>query len=217
MVDRPQLRDRRPSREGDRPMIPTTAQESCLTEETKAVIWRIFGEGASPQTQRSPYQLIEPVLKKRLSSNVAGPTIAAVRAWFESHGDRQWIKADVSETVATMILEGIGAARGETEIWAVGSIDAKVTVQIIRSLWSAEEIDSFVESAISLAGRVQQVGARSRRFSSPSVLFCQRPDHHGRWPTQRKAGNLPAARQPWFRRRPPSLASAGRQSARPRG
>lgn len=131
-------------------MTPETAQDPCLTEEAKAVIWRIFGEGASPQTQRSPYQLIEPVLRKRLSSNAAEPAIAAVRACFESHGGRQWLKSDVNEAVATMVLEGIGAARGETEIWAVGSIDAEVTAPVIRSLWSPEEIGSFVESAISL-------------------------------------------------------------------
>ena len=131
-------------------MTSETAQEPYLTEEAKAVIWRIFGEGASPQTRRSPYQLIEPVFRKRLSSNTAEPTISAVRTWFESHGDRQWLKSDVSEAVATMVLEGIGAARGETAIWAVGSIDAEVTAPIIRSLWSAEDIGSFVEGAISL-------------------------------------------------------------------
>ena len=131
-------------------MTPETAQEPCLTEEAKAVIWRIFGEGASPRTLRSAYQLIEPILRKRLSSTAAESTIAAVRAWFETHGDRQWLKSEVNEAVATMVLEGIGTARGETAIWAVGSIDAEVTAQIIRSLWSPEEIGSFVESAISL-------------------------------------------------------------------
>jgi len=131
-------------------MTTGTAQEPCLTEEAKTVIWRIFGEGASPQSRRSPYELIEPVLRKRLSSDAAEPTIAAVRAWFESHGDQQWLKSDVNEAVATLILEGIGNALGETETWAVGSINAEVTAQIIRSLWSPEEIGSFVASAISL-------------------------------------------------------------------
>ena len=131
-------------------MTSGTAQEPCLTEEAKAVIWRIFGEGASPRSRRSTYELIDPVLRKRLSSDAAELTIAAVRAWFESQGDRQWLKSDVNQAVATMILEGIGNARGKTETWAVGSINAEVTAQIIRSLWSAEEIGSFVESAISL-------------------------------------------------------------------
>ena len=131
-------------------MTPETAQVFGLTEEAKAVIWRIFGEGASPRTRRSSYQLIEPVLRKRLSPTVAGPTIAAVRAWFDTHGDRQWLKSDVHEAVATVVLEGIGSGRGEREIWAVGSIDAEVTARLILSLWSPEEISSFVASAISL-------------------------------------------------------------------
>ena len=91
-------------------MIPQTVQEPRLTDEAKAVIWRIFDDGASPQTQLSPYQLIEPVLMKHLSPTIAGPTIAAVRAWFETHGDRQWLKSDVSEAFATLVLESIGAA-----------------------------------------------------------------------------------------------------------
>ena len=214
MVDQPQLRDRRPSRAGNRPMTPETAQEPCLTEEAKAVIWRIFGEGASPRTLRSAYQLIEPILRKRLSSTAAESTIAAVRAWFETHGDRQWLKSEVNEAVATMVLEGIGTARGETAIWAVGSIVAEVTAQIIRSLWSPEEIGSFVESAISLLeefSKSDSVLDASRLHPSYSR---RRPDHDRHYPTQRKAGNLPATRQPWFRPRPIGVASVGRQSAR---
>ena len=52
-------------------MTPESTQEPCLTDEAKPVIWRIFGEGASPHTRRSPYQLIEPALRKRLSSTAA--------------------------------------------------------------------------------------------------------------------------------------------------
>lgn len=173
-------------------MTSETAQEPCLTEEAKAVIWRIFGEGASPRTRRSPYQLIEPVLRKRLSSTVAEPTIAAVRAWFESHGDRQWLKADVNEAVASMVLEGIGAARGETEIWAVGSIDAEVTAQIIRSLWSPEEIGSLVESAIPLleafskSDRVFDASRLHGSYSADARITRDSDERKGRMETFRQ-------------------------------
>ena len=173
-------------------MTPETAQEPGLTEEAKAVIWRIFGEGASPQTQLSPYQLIEPVLRKRLSPTVAGPTIAAVRAWFDTHGDRQWLRSDVSEAVATLVLEGIGAARGETEIWAVGSIDAEVTVQIIRSLWSPEEIGSFVDSAISLleefsrSDRVLDASRLNPSYSADARITMDAAQRKGRLETFRQ-------------------------------
>ena len=186
MVDRPGLHDRRPNRTGNRPMTPETAPELCLTEEAKTVIWRIFGEGASPRTRWSPYQWIEPVLRTRLSSTVAEPTIVAVRAWFETYEDRQWLKSDVNEAVATMVLEGIGAARGETEIWAVGSIDAEVTAQIIRSLWSPEEIGSFVESAISLleefsrSDRVLDASRLHRSYSADDRITRDSVERKGR-------------------------------------
>ena len=173
-------------------MTLETAQEPCLTEEARAVIWRIFGEGASPQTRRSPYQLIEPVLRKRLSSTAAEPIIVAVRAWFESHGDRQWLKSDVNEAVATMVLEGIGAARGETEIWAVGSIDAEVTAQIIRSLWSPEEIGSFIESAISLleefsrSDRVLDASRLHPSYSADARITRASVEREGRMETFRQ-------------------------------
>ena len=170
-------------------MAPETTPEPCLTAEAKAVIWRIFGGGALPRTRRSPYQLIEPVLRKRLSSTPAGPTIATVRAWFESHGNRQWLKSNVNEAVATMIIEGIGAARGETEIWAIGFIDAEVTVQIVCSLWSAEEIDSFVESAISLleefsrSDRVLDASRLHRSRSAAARIIRDSVEREGRMET----------------------------------
>ena len=173
-------------------MIPETAQQACLTEEAKAVIWRIFGEGASPQTGRAPYQLIEPVIRKHLSSDAADATIAAVRAWFESHGDRQWLKSDVKEAVATMVFEGIGAARGETEIWAVGSIDAEVTAPVIRSLWSAEEIGSFVESTISLleefsrSDRVLDASRLHRSYPADARITMDASQRQGRLDTFRQ-------------------------------
>ena len=173
-------------------MIPETAPEPCLTEDAKAVIWRIFGEGASPQTRWSPYHLIERVLRERLSSTDAEPTIVAVRAWFETHGDRQWLKSEVNEAVATMVLEGIGAARGETEIWAVGSIDAEVTAQIIRSLWSPEEIGSFVECTISLleefsrSDRVLDASRLHRSYSADTRITRDSVEREGRMETFRQ-------------------------------
>ena len=119
-----------------------------LTEEVKAVIWRIFGSGESPLKKLSTYELIEPIISKYVSSAERKRAIAEIRGWFESHGDYQWLRSDMREAVAALILEGIGTKRGETEIWAVGSIDADLAARIIRSLWSPQEIDSFVEAAL---------------------------------------------------------------------
>ena len=124
--------------------------EPCLPDEAKAAIWRIFGAGESPMSRRSPYELIAPIIRKYVPSTDSDRSIATIRGWFESHGDRRWLKSDMHEPVATMILEGIGNTREKTAIWAVGSIDADVMSRVIRSLWSREQIDSFVESALKI-------------------------------------------------------------------
>ena len=125
-------------------------QETSLPDEATAVIWRIFGAGASPLARRSSYDLIAPVVRKHLSSNAAERSITEIRGWFDSHGDRQWLKSEMHETVAAMILEGIGTAREEKVIWAIGAIDADVTLHGICSRWTPEEIESFVDSALEI-------------------------------------------------------------------
>ena len=131
-------------------MIVGTMQETSITDETRTVVWRIFAGGASPLTARSPYELIAPIVSKHINSKDIERLIGEIQGWFESHGDRHWLKPDMREAVAAMILEGVGTAHGETQIWAVGSIDAEVATPIVRSLWSCEQIDSFTESALNI-------------------------------------------------------------------
>ena len=125
-------------------------QGTSITDETRTVIWRIFAAGASPLTARSPYELIAPIASKHLKSKDVEPLIGEIRGWFESHGDRHWLKPDMREPVAAMILEGVRTANEEAQTWAVGSIDAEVATPIVRSLWSCEQIDSLVERALGI-------------------------------------------------------------------
>ena len=119
-----------------------------LPDEVKAVIWRIFGAGTSHLEKRSTYALIEPTIKDHISSTERERCITEIRDWFESHGDQQWLRSDLREPVAVLILEGVRAKREETAIWAVSWIDADHAVSLIHSLWSPKEIDSFVEEVI---------------------------------------------------------------------
>ena len=125
-----------------------------LPTEAKAIVWRIFGQNQSPlkedelpRTRQSSYELIDPVIREHVSSNDQDRVISEIRGWFESHGDRRWLKSEMSEPVAVLILEGIGTERGETAVWAIGSIEADLAACIIRSRWSPQEIDSLVEAA----------------------------------------------------------------------
>ena len=135
-------------------MTTEAVQPPSLTEEAKAIVWQIFSEGASPLTGRSSYDAIEPVIRKRLSSKDAAPSIAAMREWFDSYDDRRWLRADMQESVAVMIFEGVGTPCEEAEVWAVGSIDAEVAIPLVRSVWSCEQIDALVEAALDALERL---------------------------------------------------------------
>ena len=173
-------------------MTLETVQSPPLTEEAKAVVWQIFSEGASPLTRRSSYDAIEQVIRKHLSSDDAEPSIVAIRGWFESYEDRRWLKSDMQEAVAVMILEGVGTACGETEVWAVGSIDANVAIHVVRSLWSCEQIDSFVEAALNalekLCNRdnVLDASRLDRSYSADASITRQAREREGRLETYRQ-------------------------------
>ena len=129
-------------------MTMETDRAPSVSEEAKAIIWQIFSEGASPRTRLSSYDAIEPVVRRHLSSSDAEPSIFAIRGWFESYGDRHWLKSDMREAAAAMIFEGVGTACGEEEVWAVGSIDAEVAIRVVPSFWSRQQIDAFVEATL---------------------------------------------------------------------
>ena len=124
--------------------------------------------------------------------------ISEIRRWFESHGDRRWLKSEMSEPVAVLILDGIRSERGETAIWAVGSIDADLAASNIRSLWSSKEIDTFVEAALKAlkvlcdqdkvldATRIARLDSTNAKIPKDAVVRKGRLE------------NLPTPRQPWL-------------------
>ena len=125
-----------------------------LTDEARAVIWRIFGSGASPISGRSTYELIEPIVRKRVCLNDQDSAIAEIRGWFEAARSEWELRSDMSEPVAIMILDGVGDDRSETAIWAVGSIASNLAPKVICSRWQANKIDSFVETALTTLERL---------------------------------------------------------------
>ena len=129
-------------------MAVTVMSDLSIPDEAKAVIWRIFGSGESPLNEKSAYDLVEPIIRKRAASTDSDRVISEIHGWFESHGGRRWLRSEMSEAVAHLILEGIGSEREETAVWAVGSIEAVLAGRIIHSIWSPDMIDSFVESAL---------------------------------------------------------------------
>lgn len=129
-------------------MIRKNPPETSLPEEATAVVWRIFGEGASPLKGRSTYVLIKPAIRKHVPSSKQDRAIAEIKGWFESYGDRHWLKSEMVEPVADLILEGMKNERSDTAIWAVGSIEPDVAAPVIRTRWYPQEIDCFMNAAL---------------------------------------------------------------------
>ena len=98
--------------------------------------------------RKSTYDLIDPVVRKYVSSTARDWIIKEIRGWFEHDGDRSYLKPEMIKPVASLILEGIGTQREELAIWAIASIETDLAARIIRSLWSSEEIGSFVECTL---------------------------------------------------------------------
>ena len=173
-------------------MTPESMEETSLTAKAKAVIWRIFGAGASPLNGQSSYQLIAPVVRKHLSLSDAERSIVLIRGWFETHGNMQWLRSDMQEAVATIILRGVGTLRTETATWAVGSIDSEVMIGVIRSLWTCEDIDSFVDSALEIleklskCDRVLDASRLARSFSVNTKITIDAVEREGRLETFRQ-------------------------------
>ncbi|MYF20989.1 MAG: hypothetical protein F4218_10375 [Synechococcus sp. SB0677_bin_5] len=125
-----------------------------ISPEARSAIWRIFGAGESLLTGKSSYDLIEPVLTKHGSSNDLDLDVQEVRSWFDMDKHKQWLKYEWHGPVADLIIPAIQSeitsGRKETAVWAAGAVSAKLSLPVIHSVWSTEEINSFVETAISL-------------------------------------------------------------------
>ena len=149
MVDGARIRHSTSFRRGNHLTAANTMPDVSLPEEAKAVIWRILGAGESPLTKPSTFDLIEPVIRKHVSSSARRDwAISEIRGWFEPMGARRWLKSGMRETVAAIVVEGIGTDRSETSLWAVGSIDGDLAASVIGCRWRAEEIDSFVDAVL---------------------------------------------------------------------
>ena len=129
-------------------MNESVRMPDSLPERVRGVVWRIFGRGASPYKRISAFKLIKPVISKSLGPGDHAEIIGEVEDWFEHHGALSWLRPELREPVARSILEGVRDERSNTAVWAVGSIEPALALQLIDELWSQEEIDSFVSLAV---------------------------------------------------------------------
>ena len=160
-----------------------------LPPDAKTMIWRIFGNGESPLSQKATYDLIEPITRRRVCSSNQDQAIAEISTWFESSGSEKALNREMIVPVAGLIIEGIGDVLsspdgiedGDTAFWAVGSIDPRVAAPLIRTAWMQDEIDSFIhhmlntleilckDKAVLDLNRVAPVGIANAKLSMNDV------------------------------------------------
>ena len=122
--------------------------DTSLPSEARAIVWRIFGNGESPLKDRSSFELIRPIVERHLAPAQQLQVAREIQGWFEWRGNRHRLRAEVTDRVAEVILEGIAAGPSETAAWAIGSINAESAAKLIRSSWSASAIDSLVSNIL---------------------------------------------------------------------
>ena len=141
-------------------MSASFGADSSLRSQMGHVVWRIFGEGESPLKGRSSYELVRPIVQHHVAVADRNSVMREIQGWFESHEDRHWLRPEMQEQVATVILDGIGPAnQSETAVWAIGSINAELAASMLRSNWSASAIDGFVHATI---GTLKTASDRNR-------------------------------------------------------
>ena len=129
-------------------MVPRSTSTLNLSEQAKSVVWRIFGSGMSPHGNKSAFDLIEPIVRRWVPEPEGTSAIAEIRSWFDAHGDNRWLRNDVRDDVAQVILDGVEGEFSERAVWAVGSIDDNRAAPLIRCQWSELRIDAFVTATI---------------------------------------------------------------------
>ena len=137
-----------------------TSADLSLPQELVNVIWRIIGNDESPLQQETTSRLIARTIRKYAKPKHVplakqDQAIAAIHAWFEFHGEKGWLKEDMCEPVAHLIIDGVRndlltqteIGDRETAFCAVGSIEPGIAFNIIRCSLSSEEINAFVNYA----------------------------------------------------------------------
>ena len=127
-----------------------------LPLESKSVVWRVIGEIESPLKERAGHDLVRRIVRERVSSPNQDDVSSQLSGWYESHGDKKWLKEDIRPPIGVLVLAGIGDALlcsngigdSDTAFWAVGSIEPDMASVIIRSLWSSVSIELFVSYVI---------------------------------------------------------------------
>ena len=128
-----------------------------LSDAAKPLIWRVFGNAADPRNEKSAYELAGPILSERLPDATAALDIAEVRGWFERSAEWTWIRPDLLEPIARLIVENLDPGFPSLAVWSVSAVDADVVGPLLRS-WPESRVDAFTDAAIGALGALRDRG-----------------------------------------------------------
>lgn len=145
-----------------------------LPAEAESVVWRILATWGSPWNREPVYDLCERMLDD-FSASDQERMVDELRSWFESARGRTWLRSEVEELVSAIVVDGIGDERSTMATWAIASINSHVMGGVVRSRWSTERIDEFVEQALTELERLCKRDdvldvSRCTRFTGSSAL-----------------------------------------------
>ena len=126
-----------------------------VSDQAREVVWRVFGNGESPLTGRSSYELICPIVESFVPAADQRTVAREIQGWFSSFGSRHWLQSEMEGPVATVIVEELKAVDwsvdwSETAVWAIGSIDANLAASLMHADWSPAAIDGFVDATLEI-------------------------------------------------------------------
>ena len=158
-----------------------TKNRESLPQDVVDIIWRVVGSIESPLSQETTLRLINQIIREyadSLPSSGQDQAISDICAWFEFHEEKGWLREDVRELVASMIVSGIKDVLAtqdridnrEIAFCAVGSIEPDTALNMIGHSWSQEDLDAFVHYAFKVLKMLCSNGA---------VLNPDRVEGHG--------------------------------------
>lgn len=139
-----------------------------VSDQAREVVWRIFGNGESPLTGRSSYELIRPIVESFVPVVNQREVTREIQGWFESHGSRHWLRSEMEGPVATVIVKELKTVDwSETAVWAIGSIDANLAASLMHADWPPSAIDGFVHATLET---LKTACNRNRVLDASSIL-----------------------------------------------
>lgn len=145
-------------------MADETHCSIALPDEAVPLVWQILGVDESPFRPSLDRELMETWVRNQVSRGNQDTVISEIQNWFRLDAECWTLRDELRVPAAILILHGFkldindaGKSLGDDiAFWAIGSVNPDVSEIIIRSQWSAEEIETLVDYALETLDQLSQ-------------------------------------------------------------